>query len=36
MIKNIIKNLKPSATLKINEETNKLESQSKKIFKFDY
>ena len=31
MIKNIIKNLKPSATLRINEETKKLESQGKKI-----
>ena len=36
MIKNIIKNLKPSATLRINEETKKLESQGKKIFKFGF
>ena len=36
MIKNIVKNLKPSATLRINEETKKLESQGKKIFKFGF
>ena len=36
MIKNIIKNLKPSATLRINEETKKLEAQGKKIFKFGF
>ena len=36
MIKNIIKNLKPSATLRINEETKKLESQGKKFFKFGF
>ena len=36
MIKNIIKNLKPSATLRINEDTKKLESQGKKIFKFGF
>ena len=36
MIKNIIKNLKLSATLRINEETKKLESQGKKIFKFGF
>ena len=36
MIKNIIKNLKPSPTLRINEETKKLESQGKKIFKFGF
>ena len=36
MIKNIIKNLKSSATLRINEETKKLESQGKKIFKFGF
>ena len=29
MIKNIIKNLKPSATLRINEETKKFESHGK-------
>ena len=36
MIKNIIKNLKPSPTLRINEETKKLESQGKKFFKFGF
>ena len=36
MIKNIVKDLKPSATLRINEETKKLESQGKKIFKFGF
>jgi len=36
MIKNIIKNLKPSATLRINEETKKLESQGKNFFKFGF
>ena len=36
MIKNFIKNLKPSPTLRINEETKKLESQGKKIFKFGF
>ena len=36
MIKNIVKDLKPSATLRINEETNKFESQGKKIFKFGF
>ena len=36
MIKNIIKNLKPSPTLRINEETKKLESQGKKLFKFGF
>ncbi len=34
MIKDIIKNLKPSSTLLINEKSNKLESEGKKIFKF--
>jgi len=36
MIKNIVKNLKPSATLKMNEESRKLEIQGKKIFKFGF
>ena len=36
MIKNIVKDLKPSATLRINEETKKFESQGKKIFKFGF
>ena len=36
MIKNIVKDLKPSATLRINEETKKLESQGKKFFKFGF
>ena len=34
MIKDIIKNLKPSSTLLINEKSNKLEREGKKIFKF--
>ena len=29
MIKNIVKDLKPSATLRMNEESNKFESQGK-------
>lgn len=36
MIKNIVKNLKPSATLKMNEESRELEIQGKKIFKFGF
>ena len=36
MIKNIIKNLKPSSTLLINEESKKLEKEGKKIFKFGF
>ncbi len=36
MIKDIIKNLKPSSTLLINEKSNKLESEGKKIFKFGF
>ena len=36
MIKDIIKNLKPSSTLLINEISNKLESKGKKIFKFGF
>ena len=36
MIKDIIKNLRPSSTLLINEKSNKLESEGKKIFKFGF
>ena len=36
MIKDIIKNLKPSSTLLINEKSNKLENEGKKIFKFGF
>ena len=36
MIKNIVKNLKPSSTLKINELCKDLESQGKEIFKFGF
>ena len=36
MIKDIIKNLKPSSTLKMNEISNKLESEGKKIYKFGF
>ena len=36
MIKDIIKNLKPSSTLLINEKSNQLESEGKKIFKFGF
>jgi len=36
MIKNIIKNLKPSSTLLINEESKRLEKEGKKIFKFGF
>ena len=36
MIKNIVKNLKPSATLIMNEESKKLETQGRKIFKFGF
>ena len=36
MIKDVIKNLKPSSTLLINEKSNKLESEGKKIFKFGF
>ena len=36
MIKDIIKNLKPSSTLLINEKSNKLEKEGKKIFKFGF
>ena len=36
MIKDIVKDLSPSPTLKINEESKKLESEGKKIYKFGF
>ena len=36
MIKNRVKDLKPSATLRMNEESKKLETQGTKIFKFGF
>ena len=36
MIKDIIKNLKPSSTLLINEKSNRLEKEGKEIFKFGF
>ena len=36
MLKNIIKDLKPSSTLRINEISKELESKGKKIFKFGF
>ncbi len=36
MIKNLIKNLKPSSTLMINETSKQMEDQGKKIFKFGF
>ena len=36
MLKNLVKNLKPSSTLLINETSKKLESEGKKIFKFGF
>ena len=36
MIKDIIKNLKSSSTLRINEISKKLESDGKKIYKFGF
>ena len=36
MLKNIVKNLKPSSTLKINEVCRELESKGKKIYKFGF
>jgi len=36
MLKNLVKNLKPSSTLSINEISKKLEDQGKKIFKFGF
>ena len=36
MLKNLVKDLKPSSTLAINETSRKLEKQGKKIFKFGF
>ena len=36
MLKNIVKNLKPSSTLKVNEVSKELESKGEKIFKFGF
>ena len=36
MLKNLVKNLKPSSTLLINETSKKLEDQGKRIFKFGF
>ena len=36
MIKDIIKSLKPSSTLLINEVSNKMEKEGKKVFKFGF
>ncbi len=36
MIKDIVKRLKSSATLEINEESKRLEIQGKKIYKFGF
>ena len=36
MLKDIVKNLEPSSTLKINEISRKLEEKGKKIFKFGF
>ena len=36
MIKDIVKKLKPSATLQINEETKRLQKQGKKVYKFGF
>ena len=36
MLKNIVKNLEPSSTLKINEISKKLEDKGEKIFKFGF
>ncbi len=36
MLKNFVKNLKPSSTLVINESSKKMENQGKKIFKFGF
>ena len=36
MLKNIIKNIRPSSTLRINEISKKLEEEGKKIFKFGF
>jgi len=34
MLKDVVKNLEPSSTLRINEISKKLESEGKKIYKF--
>jgi aspartate aminotransferase len=36
MLKNIVKGLKPSSTLKINEISKQLEEKGKKLFKFGF
>ena len=36
MLKNLVKDLKPSSTLAINEISKQLEEQGKKIFKFGF
>ena len=36
MIKDIVKKLRPSATLQINEETKRLQDQGKKVYKFGF
>ena len=36
MLKDLVKNLKPSSTLLINETSKKLEDQGKKIYKFGF
>ena len=36
MLKNIVKGLEPSSTLKINEISKKLEDKGEKIFKFGF
>ena len=36
MLKNLVKDFKPSSTLLINETSRKLEEQGKKIFKFGF
>ena len=36
MIKDIVKKLKPSATLQINETTKQLQNQGKKVYRFGF
>ena len=36
MIKDIVKSLKPSSTLLINEESRRLEKEGKKVYKFGF
>ena len=36
MLKDIVKNLKPSSTLKINEISSQLEKSGREIFKFGF